>query len=125
MKMALSDDSPSSQAVLFSILSLSALHHPASNSKDVINFKACALKALRECASRGNLTLVQTMQHMAAAILLCRIEVSHVWSFKNEHYHPSLAPKGFKANSWRSIRSVFSLLLLHCGAYLSVERTQS
>ncbi|KAK1767572.1 fungal-specific transcription factor domain-containing protein [Phialemonium atrogriseum] len=75
MKMALSDDSPSSQAVLFSILSLSALHRPASNSKDVISFKACALKALRECASRGNLTLVQTMQHMAAAILLCRIEI--------------------------------------------------
>ncbi|KAJ9143521.1 hypothetical protein NKR23_g6603 [Pleurostoma richardsiae] len=81
MKMALLDDGPSSRAVLFSVLSLATLHQAPSSSREAIDFKSRTLQALKESAERGNLTLARVMQHMAAAVLLCRIEIAlHVES---------------------------------------------
>lgn len=75
MKLALADDSPSSQAVLYALLSLATLHSCREGPRKAIEFKSSALNCLQQCASKGNFTNARAMQHMAAAILLCRVEV--------------------------------------------------
>lgn len=74
MKLALTDDSVSSQAVLFSVLSLSSLHYRQDGRS--VEFKASTLKALAQCAATGNFTSGQILQHVAAGVLLARVEMA-------------------------------------------------
>ncbi|KAB5547357.1 fungal-specific transcription factor domain-containing protein [Coniochaeta sp. 2T2.1] len=77
MRMALQDDGPSSQAVLFSLLSLTTLHQQQHWNEDAVTFKSRSIRALTDSAKYGGkLTLETILQHMAAALVLCRIEIS-------------------------------------------------
>jgi hypothetical protein len=73
MRLALSDDTPSSKAVLRSILALSSLHRHGLQLK-AVELKVSSLNALA-IASKSKLSIKEVIQHVAAGMLLCSFEV--------------------------------------------------
>jgi hypothetical protein len=73
LRMALSDNSPSSMAVLQSALALSLFHRHGLQA-DVFRFKA---RALRTLITSCNHTIERPtlVQHIAARMILCHLEV--------------------------------------------------
>ncbi len=73
VRLALSDSSPSSMAVLQSALALSSFHRHGLQA-DVFRFKARALRALvisgNHCIERPTVA-----QHISASMILCHLEV--------------------------------------------------
>jgi hypothetical protein len=73
MRLALSDSSPSSAAVLRSALALSSLHRHGLQS-DAFRLKAHALRTLitsgKDCIEGPRI-----IQHIAAGMILCHFEV--------------------------------------------------
>lgn len=74
LRLALHDDSFSSQAVKHAILFLSAVHRYGDVS-NAGNHKQMALRALRESSRVDALDHVLAQQHIAANLILCRAEV--------------------------------------------------
>lgn len=73
MRLALSDSSPSSMAVLQSALALSSLHRNGLQA-DVYQFKARALRTLiTSCIA--DVKGPPIVQHIAASMILCHLEV--------------------------------------------------
>lgn len=73
MRLALSDSSSSSTAVLQSALALSSFHRHGLQA-DVFRFKARALRAMvMSCNHRIDSPTV--LQHIAASMILCHLEV--------------------------------------------------
>ena len=76
LRLSLSDDSYASQAVLYALVALSAVHRYGGTAQ-VAQFKCFALNALWK-ASNGNINdPAQAQQHVAANLMLCRVEVSY------------------------------------------------
>lgn len=73
MRLALSDSSPSSMAVLQSTLALSSFHRHGLQA-DVFRFKARALRALVISSNHG-IESPTVVQHIAASMVLCHLEV--------------------------------------------------
>ncbi|KAJ5178059.1 uncharacterized protein N7500_000758 [Penicillium coprophilum] len=73
IRMALVNNAPSTAAVLRSLLALSSLHRSGLQSQ-VAELKIAALKALG-VASNGEIGIMETMQHVAAGMLLCSYEI--------------------------------------------------
>ncbi|KAL4809574.1 fungal-specific transcription factor domain-containing protein [Aspergillus unguis] len=71
LRMALANDSPSSTAVLHSILAFSSRHRDGLRPQAADN-KIAALNALRN--SQGELSIAEAAQHVAAAMMLCTFE---------------------------------------------------
>ncbi|PVH70120.1 hypothetical protein DL98DRAFT_146081 [Cadophora sp. DSE1049] len=76
-RLALLDDSTSSQAVLNSLLALAAFYK-SRNTRQATKFIAVALSSLRASAQRG-IGLHQGLQHIVSGILICSFEL-HLFS---------------------------------------------
>lgn len=74
IRLSLLNDSNSSRAALYSLLSLSAVHRYGDTVK-AARFKNLALQALRKASRAAPLDIVQVQQHIAASLMLCRVEV--------------------------------------------------
>ena len=74
LRMALTDGSPGSKAVMQSILALSSLHRFGPRPQ-AINLKSSALQTLAATLATGIDTKV-ALQHVAAGMLLCMFEVN-------------------------------------------------
>jgi hypothetical protein len=76
MHVALESNTPSSAAVLRSLLALSSLHRYGVQSQ-AMELKISSLKALAiASASEGSFGAKEVMQHVAAGMLLCSFEVT-------------------------------------------------
>lgn len=75
LRMALSNKTPSSAALLKSLLAISSLHRYGLHV-EAANFRISALRALAT-ASTGNLNKDEAKQHVAAGMLLYSLEVSN------------------------------------------------
>lgn len=73
IRMALVNNSPSTAAVLRSLLALSSLHRSGLQSQ-AAELKIAALNAL-SVASNREISAMETIQHVAAGMLLCSYEV--------------------------------------------------
>ena len=73
IRMALTDDSPSARAVLWSLLALSSLHRYGLQLQ-AAQLKISAIKAL-VASSEGGIGVMEAAQHIAAGMLLCSFEV--------------------------------------------------
>jgi hypothetical protein len=73
VRLAISDSSPSSMAVLQSVLALSSFHRHGLHA-DVFRFKARALRALI-ISSNHSIESPPVVQHIAASMILCHLEV--------------------------------------------------
>lgn len=73
LRMALSNETPSSAAVLKSLLAISSLHRYGLHVQ-VANLKISALSAMAK-ASNGSLNKDEAKQHVAAGMLLYSLEV--------------------------------------------------
>ncbi|KAL2865884.1 Zn(II)2Cys6 transcription factor [Aspergillus lucknowensis] len=73
IRMALTDSSPSSRAVRYSLLGLSSLHRYELQSQ-CFEFKISAIKALNE-ATHTDIGPAEALQHVAAGMLLCSFEI--------------------------------------------------
>jgi hypothetical protein len=73
LRMALSDGSPTTNAVMQSMLAVSSLHRFGPRSQ-AINLKQSALRTLAESLVTG-IDTKEALQHMAAGMLLCTFEV--------------------------------------------------
>ncbi|KAJ5817935.1 hypothetical protein N7447_007943 [Penicillium robsamsonii] len=73
IRMALINNAPSTAAVLRSLLALSSLHRSGLQSQ-AAELKIAALKALG-VASNCEIGTMETMQHVAAGMLLCSYEI--------------------------------------------------
>jgi hypothetical protein len=73
VRMALVNNAPSTAAVLRSLLALSSLHRSGLHSQ-AAELKIDALKAL-SAASNREISAMETVQHVAAGMLLCSYEV--------------------------------------------------
>lgn len=74
LRLALHDESLSSQAVKHAILFLSAVHRYGDVSS-AANHKQMALRSLRESSRVEVVDHVLAQQHIAANLILCRAEV--------------------------------------------------
>jgi hypothetical protein len=74
MRIALTGNTPSAAAVLYSIFALSSLHRYGCQEQ-AFEFKISTLRALANMTMR-KLTATETIQHVAAGMLLCSFEVS-------------------------------------------------
>ena len=83
IRLSLYDDSDSSKAALFSLLSLTSLVRDGVNS-EAFRFKGQALQALQRASRLDSIQENQAIQHIAASLLLCGVEVSPVVMFNNE-----------------------------------------
>jgi hypothetical protein len=81
LQMALSDDTPSSRAVLLSILALSSLHRDGQQDH-AAQLKLSAIRALM-ASPEEHLSPEAAIKHIAAGILLSSFEVSIVTSRQN------------------------------------------
>lgn len=72
--MAVAGDSPSSSALLQSLLALSSLHRYGVQSQ-ALELKISSIKALA-AASHADLGSKEVIQHVATGMLLCSFEVS-------------------------------------------------
>jgi hypothetical protein len=79
MQLSVSDDTDSTKAVMFSLLSLSSLHRNG-NSTEVGRLKYRALRALRNALQVDAIQPQEAQQHVAASLLLCRGEVRYISS---------------------------------------------
>jgi hypothetical protein len=71
----MSDNAVSTEAVLYSLLSLSSIHRDGNNIW-AARFKSRALKALWEASQQGGgLQMAEAKKHILASLLLCRVEV--------------------------------------------------
>ncbi|KAL7916677.1 fungal-specific transcription factor domain-containing protein [Trichoderma velutinum] len=75
IRISLQDDSASSRAVLFSLLSLASIHRNGTNPQGTI-LKAQALKALQNASNTKHMQASEVHQHLAASLLLCHVEIS-------------------------------------------------
>ncbi|KAI1370111.1 fungal-specific transcription factor domain-containing protein [Hypoxylon crocopeplum] len=73
VRIALSSNTPSSAAVLRSLLSLSSLHRYGIQMQ-AVQLKVSALNALA-AASKGGIGPMEAIQHVAAGMLLCSFEI--------------------------------------------------
>ncbi|OQE03170.1 hypothetical protein PENSOL_c001G05336 [Penicillium solitum] len=73
IRMALVNNSPSTAAVLRSLLALSSLHRSGLQSQ-AAELKIAALNAL-SVASNREISAMETIQHVAAGMLLCSYEI--------------------------------------------------
>lgn len=73
IRMALVNNAPSTTAVLRSLLALSSLHRSGLQSQ-AAELKIAALNAL-SVASNREISAMETIQHVAAGMLLCSFEV--------------------------------------------------
>lgn len=73
MRMAIVNETPSSAAVLRSLLALASLHRSGLQTQ-AAELKIAALKALG-AASNREIGIMETLQHIAAGMLLCSFEV--------------------------------------------------
>lgn len=73
IRMALVNNSPSSAAVLRSLLALSSLHRSGLQTQ-AAELKIAALNALGAASTR-EIGTMETIQHVAAGMLLCSFEV--------------------------------------------------
>ncbi|KAJ5108235.1 hypothetical protein N7456_004910 [Penicillium angulare] len=85
MRMAIVNETPSSAAVLRSLLALASLHRYGLQTQ-AAKLKIAALKALGTAAN-CEIGIMETLQHIAAGMLLCTFEI-----------HQSSCPSG----QWRS-----------------------
>lgn len=76
MQMALSDDSPSSKAVMHSMLALASLYRDG-NQSHAAELKSSAIYALM-LSSGKDISAGSALQHVAAAMLLCAYEARSV-----------------------------------------------
>ena len=97
VNMALSKRTQASRAVLHSILAL-ASYHRGNNHAFAAQMKCSALQALLD-AIGPEIDASAAIEHIAAGIILCIVEVSILNSFK-----PNLIPGLFRCNKHR-IRS--------------------
>jgi len=74
LQMALSDGSPTTKAVMQSMLAVSSLHRFGPRSQ-AINLKVSALRTLAESLVTG-IDTKGAFQHIAAGMLLCTFEVT-------------------------------------------------
>lgn len=72
-RLAISDDSAPSRAVLNSLLALAALHS-SQTPRRATEYIAIALRSLRVSAQEG-IKRHHSLQHIAAGILICAFEV--------------------------------------------------
>lgn len=72
-RLAFSDDSASSQAVLLSTLAVSSLFRYGLNT-ETIRLQGAAIRAL-QISARGGVNGSKVVQHIAANMLLCSFEV--------------------------------------------------
>lgn len=80
LRLALHDESLSSQAVKHAILFLSAVHRYGDVSS-AADHKQMALRALRESSRVNVLDHVLAQQHIAANLILCRAEVCQIMKY--------------------------------------------
>lgn len=73
VRLALSDSSPSSMAVLQSALALSSFHRHGLEA-DVFRFRARALRTLIT-SCKASIEVPTVVQHIAASMILCHLEV--------------------------------------------------
>jgi hypothetical protein len=73
MRVALTGNTPSASAVLYSLLALSSIHRYGITPQS-FEFKVRSLKALA-AAPKSEWTTVEVVQHVAAGMLLCSFEV--------------------------------------------------
>jgi hypothetical protein len=71
--MALTNNSPSSTAVLRGLLAISSIHRYGLQAQG-FELKISAIKALGE-ASRSTIGAAEALQHVAAGMLLCSFEI--------------------------------------------------
>jgi hypothetical protein len=74
IRMALANNTPSAAAVLQSLLALSSLHRYGLQQQ-AAELKISALRALA-AASKSDIGAMETIQHVAAGMLLCSFEVN-------------------------------------------------
>ena len=74
LRMAFSDDTPASRAVLLSLLAFASQHRNGHN-KHAAQMKFGALRALIASTEKG-ISAKAGIQHIAAGMLLCAFEVS-------------------------------------------------
>ncbi|KAF5596090.1 hypothetical protein FPANT_4433 [Fusarium pseudoanthophilum] len=74
MRMAMTNSSPSSSALLYALLAYSSLHHHGL-SETALKFKVQALHLLSTSVENGELSLVGASQHVAASMVLGSFEV--------------------------------------------------
>ena len=75
IQMALSSGTITSRAVLFALLAVSSKHRHGPQER-AFQFKASAVAALAKSAENGSLDTIESVQHVAAGMLLCSFEVS-------------------------------------------------
>ncbi|KAI1758517.1 fungal-specific transcription factor domain-containing protein [Hypoxylon sp. FL1150] len=83
IRVAVAGDTPSSKAVLKSLLALSSLHRYGVQAQ-AIELKISALAALA-AASESNIGAKEAIQHIAAGLLLCSFEI-HQSSFASSQW---------------------------------------
>ena len=80
-RMALSDVTLSSAAVLKSVIALASFHRDNTVSS-IARPKAAALRALSE-STQGFIGVTESACHIAAGIILCTLEVRTNWTFSD------------------------------------------
>ncbi|KAI0543304.1 hypothetical protein F4679DRAFT_134899 [Xylaria curta] len=73
MRISVQDSSPSAKGVLKSLLALSSLHRHGLQSQ-CVEFKIAAIRCL-VVATQGTVGTREVIQHIAAAMILCSIEI--------------------------------------------------